>query len=80
MSANDLIEVRGTVRLEALGGASKQAHKGFVLEHAGGRYTLRTNTGNPFYDPFFQPYEGKLVRVRGYDLDGFLFVESIDPV
>ena len=80
MSGNDdkIKSLTGTVTLEQLGGASKSKHKGFVLTNDKGSTKLRREDGNPFYDDFFEEYEGKKVKVRGYDMDTYFLVTDIE--
>lgn len=80
MSGNDykLEKLSGTVRLEQLGGSSKSRHEGFVLKYDKGSIKLRRQEGNPFYDKYFEPYEGKSVTVKGYDMESFFLVTEIE--
>jgi hypothetical protein len=80
MSGDDfkLKKLTGTVRLEQLGGSSKSRHEGFVLKHDKGTVKLRREEGNPFYDDYFKRFEGKTVTVKGYDMESYFLVTSIE--
>lgn len=81
MSADDpqKISVAGTVIKTAIGGTSKSAHQGFVLQSKDKSIKLRKEGGNPFYDPFFEQYENKTVTVQGYDMEQYFLVTAIQP-
>jgi hypothetical protein len=68
----------GKVMKTLLGGTSKSAHQGFVLENEDTKIKLRRENGNPFYDDFFQPYEGHTVKVEGYDMEQYFLVMNIE--
>ena len=70
--------IRGTVTRTQLGGTSKSRHEGFVLKNDDGNVKLRREGGSPFYDDFFEEYEGKKVTVKGYDMDSYFLVKDID--
>ena len=80
MSGDDVkkITVTGTVAKEAMGGSSKSAHKGFVLQQKSHSIKLRREGGNPFYDDFFEKYEGKFVTIYGFDMKQYFLVMSIE--
>lgn len=79
MSADELnkTSLTGTVQKKRLGGTSKTAHEGFVLQTKSGTVKLRREGGNPFYDEFFEKYEDKKVTVEGYDMDQYFLVTDI---
>jgi hypothetical protein len=80
MSGNEykVSKLAGTVRLEHLGGSSKSKHEGFVLKHDKGSIKLRRQEGNPFYDEYFEPFVGKTVTVKGYDMENYFLVTDIE--
>ncbi len=79
MSGNEYKTKRltGTVTREQLGGSSKSRHEGFVLKYDEEKIKLRREGGNPFYDDFFEPFEGKTVTVKGYDMESYFLVTDI---
>jgi hypothetical protein len=79
MSADDpkKTSLTGTVKKKEMGGASKSAHRGFVLQTKHGDIKLRREGGNPFYDDFFEKYEGKEITVKGYDMEQYFLVSDI---
>jgi len=70
----------GKVVKTALGGTSKSAHQGFVLQYDDSIIALRRQGGNPFYDDFFEKFEGRNVQVEGYDMDQYFLVSDIKIV
>ena len=62
MSADEpnKISLTGRVEKRNLGGASKSAHAGFVLQTRDRAIKLRRDRANPFYDDFFEKYENDL--------------------
>jgi hypothetical protein len=81
MCADELskITMTGRVEKQSLGGRSKMAHEGFVLQNADGVIKLRRDGGNPFYDDFFEKYQGKIITVEGYDMEQYFLVTEIKP-
>jgi hypothetical protein len=79
MSADDLnkITLTGKIEKKNLGGTSKSAHLGFVLQTEQGAIKLRRDGGNPFYDDFFEKYENREMLVEGYDMEGYFLVTDI---
>jgi hypothetical protein len=69
----------GTVVKAELGGSSKSAHQGFVLQTNKGQVKLRREGGSPFYDAFFKEYENKNVTVEGYEMEQYFLVTDIQP-
>ena len=82
MSADELnkIILTGKVEKKNLGGASKSAHLGFVLQTPQGPIKLRREGGNPFYDDFFEKYEDRELCVEGYDMDQYFLVTNIKSI
>jgi hypothetical protein len=80
MCADELnkISLTGKVEKKTLGGGSKMAHEGFVLQTKDGAIKLRRDGGNPFYDEFFERYEGRTITVEGYNMDQYFLVVDID--
>jgi hypothetical protein len=79
MSADELnkMTLTGKVERKALGGTSKSAHVGFVLQTKQGPIKLRRDGGNPFYDDFFEKYENREMCVEGYDMESYFLVTDI---
>jgi len=79
MCADNLnkITMTGTIEKKSLGGRSKMAHEGFVLHTEDRVIKLRRDGGNPFYDDFFEKYEGKIITVEGYDMEQYFLVTEI---
>ena len=67
----------GTVERKDIGGTSKSAHTGFVLQTKDGDIKLRREGGNPFYDDFFEKYEGKNIVAEGFDMGQYFLVSDI---
>lgn len=67
----------GKVERRQVGGTSKSAHAGFVLQTREGDIKLRREGGNPFYDDFFEKYEGKSIAVQGFDMGQYFLVSDI---
>ena len=81
MCADELnkIIITGMVEKKSLGGRSKMAHEGFVLQTENRVVKLRRDGGNPFYDDFFERYEGKIIKVEGYDMEQYFLVTDVKP-
>ena len=63
----------GKVVKRHVGGRSKHAHKGVVLESDAGRFLLRREGAeNPFNDPELDALVGQTLRFRG-EVDGTTF-------
>jgi len=62
----------GKVARRHVGGRSKNAHPGVVLETEAGTFVLRREGASPFHDPELVDLVGKSVRVRG-EADGHVF-------
>jgi len=79
MSADDpqKTTLTGRVEKKEVGGTSKSAHTSFVLETKNGDIKLRRDGGNPFYDDFFEKYEGKNISVEGFDMGQYFLVSEI---
>jgi len=79
MSADDpqITTLTGKVGKKELGGTSKSAHTSFVLQTKDGDIKLRREGGNPFYDDFFEKYEGKNIAVKGFDMGSYFLVSGI---
>jgi hypothetical protein len=70
----------GKVVKTSLGGDSKSAHQGFVLQQENSSVKLRRQGGNPFYDGYFERFEGRDVQVEGYDMEQYFLVSNIKVV
>ena len=81
MSADDpqKTTLTGKVGKKGMGGTSKSAHTSFVLQTKDGDVKLRREGGNPFYDDFFEKYEGKNIAVEGFDMGQYFLVSDIKP-
>jgi len=79
MSADDpqKTKLTGKVEKKEMGGTSKSAHAGFVLQTKDGDIKLRREGGNPFYDDFFEKYKSKKITVEGYDMEQYFLVTDI---
>jgi len=79
MSADDpqKTTLTGKVGKKDMGGTSKSAHTSFVLQTKNGDIKLRREGGNPFYDDFFEKYEGKNISVEGFDMGQYFLVSTI---
>jgi len=79
MSADDpqITTLTGKVGKKERGGTSKSAHTSFVLQTKDGDIKLRREGGNPFYDDFFEKYEGKNIAVKGFDMGSYFLVSDI---
>jgi hypothetical protein len=79
MSADEpnKISLTGRVEKKNLGGASKSAHAGFVLQTKDRAVKLRRDGANPFYDDFFEKYENENITVEGYDMDQYFLVTDV---
>jgi hypothetical protein len=69
----------GIVAKAKMGGASKSAHTGFVLQTKNGAVKLRREGGNPFYDDFFEQYENKEINAEGFDMEQYFLATSVKP-
>ena len=79
MSADDpqKTTLTGKVEKKELGGTSKSANTSFVLQTNDGDIKLRREGGSPFYDNFFEKYEGKNIAVEGFDMEQYFLVTEI---
>jgi len=79
MSADDpqKTTLTGKVEKKELGGTSKSAHTALVLQTKDGDVKLRREGGNPFYDDFFEKYEGKEITVEGFDMEQYFLVTRV---
>ena len=67
----------GKVVKRHVGGRSKYAHEGIVLESDAGRFLLRRDGAeNPFNDPELDALVGRTLRFRGEVDGGTFFVTS----
>ncbi len=80
MSADDPQKktLTGKIEKKDMGGTSKSAHTSFVLQTKDGDVKLRREGGNPFYDDFFEKYEGKDIAVEGFDMGQYFLVTNIN--
>ena len=81
MSADDPQKktLTGKVEKKDMGGTSKSAHTSFVLQTKDDNVKLRREGGNPFYDDFFEKYEGKNIAVEGFDMGQYFLVSDVKP-
>jgi len=70
----------GKVVKTSLGGTSKSAHQGFALQQDNSSIALRRQGGNPFYDDYFEKFEGRDVQVEGFNMDQYFLVSDIKIV
>ena len=59
-------EFSGQVVKGSFGTGSKSEHEAVYLETEKGRYVLRQQGGNPFYDPELEKLVGQTIRCRGF--------------
>ena len=67
----------GKVEKKQMGGTSKSSHTSFVLQTKDRDIKLRREGGNPFYDDFFEKYEGRNIAVEGFDMGQYFLVSDI---
>jgi hypothetical protein len=58
-------EFSGKVIQEKFAAGSKSEHEAIFLESDKGRFVLRRQGGNPFFDPELEKLVGKTIRGRG---------------
>jgi len=67
----------GKVVKTSLEDATDNGHQGFNLQQSRFIIALRRQGGNPFYDDFFEKYEGREVQVEGYNMEQYFLVSDI---
>ena len=70
----------GRIVRRHVGGKSKYAHPGVVLETDAGTFVLRREGATSFVDPELVALDGKSVRVRGETDGHVLFVTSWEEI
>lgn len=73
-------KLTGVVTKVNLGGISKSAHIGFVLQQKDQSIKLRREGASPFYDDYFEKFENKNVTVTGFDMEQYFLVTSIKEI
>jgi hypothetical protein len=69
-------EFTGKVVKGPFGTGSKSEHEAVYLDSDKGRYVLRRQGGNPFYDPELQKLVGRDIRCTGEVHDYLLMISS----
>ncbi len=69
-------EFIGKVTEGPFGTGSKSEHQAVCMETAQGRYVLRRQDGNPFYDPELKKLVGKTIRCIGIISDYVLLISE----
>jgi len=80
MSGSNADIFKGTVKKVAVMEGSKSERTTHVLKTTKGEFPLRLKTSNPFYDPYFEQFEDKEVRVEGVKKTSYLQVQKIEEV
>jgi hypothetical protein len=65
----------GKVTSGPFGTGSKSEHRAVYLDTAQGRYVLRREKGNPFFDPKLEALIGKTIRCEG-ELEDYVLLAS----
>ncbi len=73
-------KLTGVVTKVNLGGISKSAHIGFVLQQKDQSIKLRREGASPFYDDYFEKFENKNVSVTGFNMQQYFLVTSIKEI
>ncbi len=73
-------KLTGVVTKVNLGGISKSAHIGFVLQQKDQSIKLRREGASPFYDDYFEKFENKNVTVTGFNMQQYFLVTSIKEI
>ena len=76
MSEND--NFKGTVTKVKVMEGSKSERITHVLKTTKGEFPLRLKSSNPFYDGYFEQFEGKEVEVEGVKKVSYLQVKNIE--
>jgi len=71
-----MAEFVGKVTTGSFGKGSKSEHRAVYIDTNQGRFVLRREEGNPFYDPELQSLIGKTVRCEGEIEDYVLLASS----
>lgn len=69
-------EFVGKVSRETFGKGSKSEHQAVYIETEQGKFVLRRQGGNPFYDPELQSLVGKTIRCTGVIADYTLLISD----
>lgn len=70
----------GRVSQEAFGARSKSAHQAVYIETPEGRFVLRKQGGNPFYEPEIADLVGKTIRCTGEVNNYVLTISKWEPI
>jgi hypothetical protein len=65
----------GKVTSGPFGTGSKSEHRAVYIDTKQGRYVLRRQKGNPFFDPKLEALIGKTIRCEG-ELDDYVLLAS----
>ncbi len=78
MSENNKDTFKGKVEKLTVMEGSKSERTTHVLKTSQGEFPIRLKTSNPFYDPYFEQFEGKDVKVEGVKKTSYLQVKKIE--
>ncbi len=78
MSENTNETFKGKVEKVTVMEGSKSERSTYVLKTSKGEFPLRLKTSNPFYDPYFEQFDGKEVKVEGVKKTSYLQVQKIE--
>jgi len=70
-----MAEFVGKVTTGPFGTGSKSEHQAVYIETDRGKFVLRREEGNPFYDPELQSLVGKTIRCDG-EIDNYVLFAS----
>ncbi len=76
MSENN--QFKGTVVKVKVMEGSKSERTTHVLKNSKGEVPLRLKSSNPFYDGYFEKFEGKEVAIEGVKKVSYLQVKNIE--
>lgn len=82
MNCNMLVEARGRIAYRNIDTGTKSSRDIPVLvKESGETVEIYRDGDNPFENPFFRDYEGKLVEIHGeIDRTGMFYVDDIEVV
>jgi hypothetical protein len=73
-------KLTGIVTKANMGGISKSAHVGFILQQKSRNIKLRRDGANPLYDDYFEQFENKAVSLTGFDMQDYFLVITIKEI
>ena len=77
-----LIETRGRIAYRNIATGTKSSRDiPVIVKESGETVEIYRDGDNPFENPFFREYEGKLVELRGeIDRTGMFYVDEIEVI